>query len=197
MFSPAIFEKGGLSMAVKRSLRRLVLASLVVSFGLLGAPFETSLAWASSHDKPSMHRGDKGAMPMMKPQMMQKKPATAAEPPAAPHMMMTTPPTTLDSYLGYVQDKMQLEAMKVKQPGIADLKLTIGKDGTIQRTEILRVDGPPALRDQIASMVSQMGKLPPLPADANADTLVVDTTVAFNYPSGELFDRHGQRHMRH
>ena len=177
-------------MAAKRYLRPLAIASLVASFGLLG----TSTAWASSHGKPPMPPSEKATKPM-KPEMMQKKPAMAAQPAAAPQMMMSQPPTTLDGYLSYVQDKLQLEAMKVKQSGVADLKLTIAKDGTIQRTEVLRVDGPAGLRDQITSMINQVGKLPPLPADANADVLIMDTTVAFNYPSRELFDHLGQRRM--
>lgn len=173
-------------MAGQCSLRPLVIASFVVSFGLLGASLGTSMLWASSHEKP------------MKPEMMQKKPQMMPGKPAAqaaPQLMMTQPPTTLDAYLSYVQDKIQLEAMKVQQAGVVDVKLTIAKDGTIQRIEVVRVDGPAALRDQITSMLNQMGKLPPLPAGANADVLVMDTTVAFNYPSTELFDHLGPRRM--
>jgi TonB family protein len=127
----------------------------------------------------------------MKPQLMRKKPVMRTAPTTP--QLMTQSPTTLDDYLSYVQDRMQLEAMKVKQSGIADLRLTIAKDGTIQRAEVVRVEGPAALRDQATSMVNQVGKLPPLPPDANAEVLVVDTTVAFNYPSGELYDRIGRR----
>jgi hypothetical protein len=52
----------------------------------------------------------------------------------------------------------------------------------------MRLEGPAALRDQITSTVSQL-KFPPLPADVNADVLVVDTTLAFNYPGLDLMDR--------
>lgn len=182
-------------MAAKRYLRPLTIASFVASVGLLGSLMGISMAWASSHGQPAMLPGEKAARPMMKPEMMQKKQTAAAQPSAAPQMMMTQPPTTLDGYLSYVQERMQLEAMKVKQSGVADLKLTIAKDGTIQQTEILRVEGPAELRDQIRPLINQLGKLPPLPADADADILVMDTTLAFNYPSSELFDRHGQRPM--
>jgi hypothetical protein len=71
---------------------------------------------------------------------------------------------------------------------MADVKLTIGKDGGVRRTDIVRLEGPPTLRDQIASLVSQLN-LPALPADVNADVLVVDTTVAFNYPGTDLMDQ--------
>jgi hypothetical protein len=40
-------------------------------------------------------------------------------------------------------------------------------------------------------MISQM-KFPPLPADANADTLAVDATVAFDYPGPGMLDHLGR-----
>jgi hypothetical protein len=34
--------------------------------------------------------------------------------------------------------------------------------------------------------------LPPLPAETRAEELVVDTTMAFNYPGRDLLDRYGR-----
>ena len=82
-------------------------------------------------------------------------------------------------------------AMKIKTPGTADVKLTIGRDGSVRQTEVTRLEGPAALRNQITSMASQL-KLPPLPADTRAEELVVATTVAFNYPGNDIMDRFGQ-----
>jgi hypothetical protein len=48
-----------------------------------------------------------------------------------------------------------------------------------------------ARRERISSRLSHL-QLPPLPADANADVLVVDATVAFNYPVTGMLDRFGR-----
>jgi hypothetical protein len=149
-------------MTEKRFWRPFVIASLVASIGLLAAPVGPSVTWA-----------------------------TSAAATSAPQVLTAQTPTTLDSYLAYVQDLLNVEAMKVHTPGVADVKLTIGKDGSVRQTEIERLEGPAALHDRIMSMISQM-KLPPLPADANADVLVVDATVAFNYPGAGMLDRFGR-----
>lgn len=170
-------------MAAKRYLKPLAIVSLVTSFGLLGAPLGTSMARASSHEKP------KPQMMPKKPQMMQGKPAMAQAAPA-PQFMMPQP-TTLENYLTYLDMRLQQEAMKLKQQGTAELKLTIAEDGTVKQTEVVQVEGPATLRDQITTMINQMGKLPPLPADANATELVVDMIVAFDYPGSAMMDRFG------
>jgi len=100
-------------------------------------------------------------------------------------------PTTLDSYLAYVGNVLNVEAMKVHTAGVADVKLTIGKDGAVQQTAIERLEGPAALRDRITALLSQM-HFPPLPAEAHADVLVVDTTMAFNYPGNGMLDHFGR-----
>lgn len=172
-------------MAAKHYLKPLAIVSFVASFGLLGVPLETSMVWATSHEKPMT----KPQMMPKKPQMMRSKPAAAQEAPA-PQFMMPQP-TTLENYLAYLDMKLQQEAMKLKQQGTAELRLTIAQDGTVKQTQIVRVEGPATLRDQIPTMINQMGKLPPLPPDTNATELVVDTIVAFNYPDPTLMDRFG------
>jgi hypothetical protein len=149
-------------MTEKRFWRPFVIASLMASIGLLAAPVGPSVTWAASAA------------------------ATSAPPP-----LTVQTPTTLDSYLAYVEDVLNVEAMKVHPSGVADVKLTIGKDGSVQQTEIERLEGPPARREQLRSLLSQV-KLPPLPADANADVLVVDATVATNYPGPNMLDRFGR-----
>jgi hypothetical protein len=154
-------QKGGSSMTEKRFWRPFVIASLVASIGLLAAPVGPSVTWASS----------------------------AATP--APQALTVQTPTTLDSYIAYVEDKLNAESMTVHTSGVAHVKLTIGKDGSVRQTEIERLEGPATLRDRIKSVLSQM-KFPPLPAAANADVLVVDATVAFNYPGTAMLDRFGR-----
>jgi hypothetical protein len=90
-----------------------------------------------------------------------------------------------------VVDLLQSEAMQIKTPGTADVRLTIGKDGSVRETQVRRLDGPETLCNQITSMTSQL-RLPPLPTDMRVDELVVDTTVAFNYPGNEIMDRFGR-----
>ena len=148
----------------------LAIAALLATLSLAVAPLETSVVWA--------------AMPM-------RKPTTRVMQPTAKPQLMETTPATVDAYAAYVQNKLQVEAMGLKQQGVADVKLTIGKDGTVRQTEVTRVEGAPALRDQIISLVNQMGALPPLPEDV--DSLVVTATVATDYPSTQLYDRFGRR----
>jgi hypothetical protein len=106
--------------------------------------------------------------------------------------MLTTPaPTTLDEYASFVQDQLQASASQVRTPGVADVRLTIGRDGSVRQTEVTRLDGPEMLRSQLIAMVNEM-KLPPLPLASGADELVLDTVVAFNYPGSETLDRFGR-----
>jgi Gram-negative bacterial TonB protein C-terminal len=149
-------------MTGKRFWRPSVMASLVAAIGLLAAPVSPSVTWAAS--------------------------AAAT---SAPQVLIAQTPTTLDSYLAYLQDRLNVEAMKVHTPGVANVKLTIGKDGSVRQTEVERLEGPSALHDQITSMISQM-KFPPLPADVHADALAVDATVAFNYPGAGMLDHLGR-----
>jgi hypothetical protein len=164
-------------MAEKRLLRPFAITSFVALVGFLAAFVGPSMTWAITSEKPQMKT--------KRPTMRAPETPTASSPPAA---VLTTPtPTTVDDYASYVQDALQVEAMKIKTPGTADVRLTIGKDGSVQQTEVTRLDGPPALRDQITSMARQM-KLPPLPATTTVNELVVDSTVAFDYPGSNMMD---------
>jgi TonB family protein len=172
-------------MAARRFFRPFVVVAFVASVGFLAAPIVTSFSWASMDDRPRMMN--------KKPTM--KAPATPASPAStmpAPQMM-TQSPTTLDSYINHVSDKLQVEAMKVRHEGSADVKLTIEKSGAVKLAEVVRVNGPAALRDEALRMVDLMGSLPPLPPDANADVLVLTSTVVFNYPGQDMYDRYGGR----
>jgi TonB family protein len=129
--------------------------------------------------------------------MMHKKPMTkaptAAPAAASPQTLTTQMPTTLDNYTAYVSNRLQVEAMKVKQEGSADVELAIDKSGAVKSAEVVRLNGPATLREEVLGMVRSLGPLPPLPPDANADVLVLTSTVVFNYPGRELFDRYGDR----
>jgi hypothetical protein len=169
-------------MARKRLVRPLVIASFVALGGVLAAPGEAAMSWAASHVQPRQK-----TPAMQAPETA--RPRTAVPQPAP--TLTTRTPTTLEDYAQYVQHRLQAEAMQGKTSGMADVRLTIGRDGAVRQTEVSRLDGPASLRDQIMSTVSQL-KLPPLPADARAQELVVDAIVAFNYPGRDLWDRYGR-----
>ena len=68
--------------------------------------------------------------------------------------------------------------------------LTIGKDGSIQQTDVVEMSGGATLRDELTTLVNQIAPLPSLPD--NADVLVVTTDLAFDYPGENLYDRYGR-----
>jgi TonB family protein len=115
--------------------------------------------------------------------------APMSSPPTGSVLLQQSPRTT-DEYAACVQNRLQVAAMEVRQRGTADLKLTIGEDGSIRQTEVVEVDGPAALRDQVRQVVSQIAPLPALPE--NVDVLVVQTNLAFDYPGENLMDHFGR-----
>jgi hypothetical protein len=97
-------------MTAKRLWRPFVIASLVTSIGLLSAPVGPSVTWAASVSATS-----------------------------APQVLTVQTPTTSDSYLAYVEDRLNMEALKLHTSGAADVQLTIDKDGSVQQTAIERL----------------------------------------------------------
>jgi TonB family protein len=85
---------------------------------------------------------------------------------------------------------LQAVAMQMRQQGTAELRLTIGKDGSIRQTDVVEVSGAPTLRDQLTALVDRIAPLPPLPGDV--DALEVATDLAFDYPGENLYDRFGR-----
>jgi TonB family protein len=105
-------------------------------------------------------------------------------------VLLERSPTTIDEYAAHVQNRLQAAAMQMRQQGTAELRLTIGKDGSIRQTEVVEVSGTPALRDQLTQLVNRIEPLPPLPG--NADVLVLTTDLTFDYPGENLYDRYGR-----
>ncbi|MGH8057288.1 MAG: energy transducer TonB [Candidatus Entotheonellia bacterium] len=161
------------------------IAACVALLGWLGVPFGISAAWARGDDK----KGAKTTVQRQQPESPSMRGSSAA-----PAELVTRSPRNLDEYAELVQEKLQLEAMRVKQSGSADLRLTIAKNGSVRQTELLRLDGPATLREQIAPILNRAAPFPPLPGDA--DVLVVTAPVTFNYPSGELLDHFGSGSRR-
>jgi TonB family protein len=164
-------------MAGKHVFTPLRIASVVATLGLLGG----SLGWASSH-------GMQGKRSTGQQQRMERQAPGGGQGDLS--VLREQTPRTLDEYAAHVQSRLQAEAMKLQQQGIAELKLTIDKDGSVQQTEIIEVEGPPTLREQVRPLVNQITPLPPLPG--NAEVLEITMTLAFDYPGENLYDRFGQ-----
>ncbi len=168
-------------MAEKRVRTPRRITSLIAALGLVAAPLGLSTGWAARHDPRGM-----GSAGHTRP-MERQAPMGTASP---SDVLLERSPTTIDEYAAHVQNRLQAAAMQMRQQGTAELRLTIGKDGSIQQTEVVEVSGAPALRDQLTQLVNRIAPLPPLPGDV--DALVVTTDLAFDYPGENLYDRYGR-----
>jgi TonB family protein len=157
------------------------IASVIAAFGLIAAPFSLATGWAAGYE-----RGGMG--PTSRSGAMERETTKGA--PSSSTVLIERSPSTLDDYAVYVGDRLQAAAMQVKQEGSAEVKLTINKDGSIRQTEVIKVSGPPALRDRIPQLVNQIQPLPPLPG--NVDALVVTADLTLDYPGPNLYDRFGR-----
>ncbi len=168
-------------MAGKRVFTPLRITSLIVALGLVAAPLGLSTGWAARHDQRSMSSTTQTRTMERQGPMGTPAPST---------VLLERSPGTIDEYAAYVQDRVQVAAMQLRQRGTAELRITIGKDGSIRQTEVVELSGAPTLRDDLTTLVNRIAPLPPLPG--NADVLVVTTDLAFDYPGENLYDRFGR-----
>ena len=68
-------------------------------------------------------------------------------------------PQNIDAYAAYVQNHLRAAVTDLGQQGTAELRLNVGKDGSIRQAEIVELDGPPALREQVRPFVNQIAAL--------------------------------------
>ncbi len=160
-------------------LRRML--SMIAAFGLLATPAGFAMGWAANSQRQGMN-------PPRQVHATEQQGSMRAQ--AAPPVLLDRSPSTLDEYAAYVQNRLQVEAMRLRQQGTAELRLTIDKDGSIRQTEVVGVESSSRLRDQVQPLVQQIEPLPPPPGDA--DALVINTTLAFDYPGGTLMDPFGR-----
>jgi hypothetical protein len=92
----------------------------------------------------------------------------------------------LDEYLAMVQQRLKSATRSIQASGLAEVKLTIRKDGAVPFSEIVVLDGPAALRNELLPLVKQLGVLPPPPVDA--DLLDVSMLLPLGYPGADLLD---------
>ena len=168
-------------MAEKRVFAPFRITSLIAALGLVVAPLGLSMGWAARHDQRGM-----GSSAQTRPMERQEPRGTSS----ASGVLLERLPGTIDEYAAHVQNRLQVAAMQMRQQGTAELRLTIGKDGSIRQTEVVEVSGTPALRDQLTQLVNRIEPLPPLPG--NADVLVLTTDLTFDYPGENLYDRYGR-----
>jgi hypothetical protein len=92
----------------------------------------------------------------------------------------------MDEYLATLQEILKEETRSVQAYGLTEVKLTIRKDGSVTFSEIVVLDGPPTLRNDLLPLVNQLGPLPPPPMDA--DALDVSVLLPLGYPGSDLLD---------
>jgi outer membrane biosynthesis protein TonB len=103
-----------------------------------------------------------------------------------PHDRPLTFSQLLDEYLARLQERLKQEALSIQESGLVEVKLTIRKDGLVTFGEVVVLDGPAALRQELLPVVNQLGPLPPPPVDA--DLLNVSVLLPLQYPGPDLLD---------
>jgi hypothetical protein len=104
----------------------------------------------------------------------------------SPHSRPLTFAQLLDEYLARLQEKLKEETRFIQESGLAEVKLTIRRDGSVTFSEIVILDGPAVLRHDLLPLVQQLGPLPPPPVDA--DVLDVSLLLPLQYPGSDLLD---------
>jgi len=92
----------------------------------------------------------------------------------------------LDEYLATLQAILKHETRSIQAYGLTEVKLTIRKDGSVTFSEIVLLDGPATLRNDLLPLVHQLGPLPSPPMDA--DVLDVSVLLPLGYPGSDLLD---------
>jgi outer membrane biosynthesis protein TonB len=85
-----------------------------------------------------------------------------------------------------VQEMLKHETASVQESGLVEVKLTVRKDGSLTFSEVVVLEGPAGLRNEVLPLVNRLGPLPPPPV--NADMLDVSVLLPLRYPSPDLLD---------
>jgi hypothetical protein len=119
-------------------------------------------------------------------------PPRITETDVTPHSRPLTFSRLLDEYLARLQDVLKYETRSIQTSGLTEVKLTIRKDGSVTFSEIVVLEGPAALRNELLPLVRQLGPLPPPPVDA--DVLDLSVLLPLGYPGPDLLDSIDQEH---
>jgi hypothetical protein len=93
----------------------------------------------------------------------------------------------LHEYLATIQEMLRHEVRSIQASGLTEVKLTIRKDGSVTFSEIVVLDGPATLRNDLLPLVHRLGPLPP-PPPMDADVLDVSVLLPLGYPGSDLLD---------
>jgi hypothetical protein len=104
----------------------------------------------------------------------------------APQSRPLTFSQLLDEYLAMVQEILKHQTASVQESGLVEVKLTVRKDGSLTFSEIVVLEGPAGLRNELLPLVNRLGPLPPPPV--NADMLDVSVLLPLRYPGPDLLD---------
>jgi outer membrane biosynthesis protein TonB len=104
----------------------------------------------------------------------------------APQSRPLTFSQLLDEYLAMVQEMLKHETASIQESGLVEVKLTVRKDGSLTFSEIVVLEGPAGLRNEVLPLVNRLGPLPPPPV--NADMLDVSVLLPLRYPGPDLLD---------
>jgi hypothetical protein len=92
----------------------------------------------------------------------------------------------LDEYLAMLQGRLKHDTEAVQESGLVEVKLTIRRDGSVTFGEVVVLDGPADLREELLPVVHQLNPLPPPPVDT--DLLDVSVLLTLQYPNADLLD---------
>jgi hypothetical protein len=104
----------------------------------------------------------------------------------APHSQPMRFSQPLDEYLGMLQERLKHETMSIQESGLVEVKLTVRKDGLVTFSEVVVLEGSPALRGELLPLVHQLSPLSPPPVDA--DFLDISLLLSLQYPGLDLRD---------
>jgi hypothetical protein len=103
-----------------------------------------------------------------------------------PHSRAMTSSQLLDEYLAMLQARLRHETAVVQDSGLVEVKLTVRKDGAVTFSEVVVLEGPAALRQELLPLVNQLSPFPPPPVDA--DLLDLSVLLPLQYPGPDLLD---------
>lgn len=104
----------------------------------------------------------------------------------SPHSQPLTHSQLLDEYLAGLQERLKHDTRFIQDSGLVEVKLTIRKDGSVTFGEIVVLDGPATLRNELLPLVNGLAPLPPPPVEA--DVLTVSMLLPLRYPGPDLLD---------
>jgi outer membrane biosynthesis protein TonB len=103
-----------------------------------------------------------------------------------PPQSQPRPSSPLDSYVATLQAMLRRETAAIPETGLVDIRLTIRRDGGIDFAEVVPLDGPATLREQVLAIVTGLGPLPPPPIEV--EKLLVTVVLSLRYPGNDLLD---------